>query len=136
MPFQRIFAALLLLAAPVFLEARSGSRSGSHSSKSRSERKAEKSGAVSHNEAARTHHAQTYCASCERDKRGKIKRSPQARAAFRRQHPCPSTNSTSGGCPGFVVDHVKPLKRGGADAPSNMRWQTVAEAKAKDRVED
>jgi hypothetical protein len=28
-----------------------------------------------------------------------------------------------------------PLKRGGGDAPSNMKWQTVAEAKAKDRVE-
>jgi hypothetical protein len=34
-----------------------------------------------------------------------------------------------------VVDHVKPLKRGGADAPSNMQWQTKADAKAKDRVE-
>jgi len=27
------------------------------------------------------------------------------------------------------------LKRGGADTPANMQWQTVAEAKAKDRVE-
>jgi len=34
-----------------------------------------------------------------------------------------------------VVDHVKPLKRGGVDRPWNMQWQTVAEAKAKDRVE-
>jgi len=23
-----------------------------------------------------------------------------------------------------VTDHVKPLERGGADAPSNMPWQT------------
>jgi hypothetical protein len=34
-----------------------------------------------------------------------------------------------------VVDHVVPLKRGGLDAPSNMQWQTIADAKAKDRIE-
>jgi hypothetical protein len=28
-----------------------------------------------------------------------------------------------------------PLKRGGADSPSNMQWQTQAAAKAKDKVE-
>jgi hypothetical protein len=28
-----------------------------------------------------------------------------------------------------------PLKRGGADSPSNMQWQTKAEAKAKDKIE-
>ena len=36
------------------------------------------------------------------------------------------------GRPGYVVDHVIPLKRGGADAPWNMQWQTIAEGKAKD----
>ncbi len=36
---------------------------------------------------------------------------------------------------GYVIDHVRPLKRGGADAPSNMQWQSVAAARAKDRVE-
>jgi len=36
---------------------------------------------------------------------------------------------------GYVVDHVDPLECGGADAPSNMQWQTVAEAKIKDRTE-
>jgi hypothetical protein len=40
-----------------------------------------------------------------------------------------------GACPGFVVDHIKPLKRGGADAPGNMQWQTTAAAKAKDKIE-
>jgi hypothetical protein len=30
---------------------------------------------------------------------------------------------------------IVPLKRGGLDRPSNMQWQTVADAKAKDRVE-
>jgi hypothetical protein len=39
------------------------------------------------------------------------------------------------GWPGHVVDHIVPLACGGADAPSNMQWQTTEEAKAKDRVE-
>ncbi len=39
------------------------------------------------------------------------------------------------GWPGHVVDHVVPLACGGADAPSNMQWQTTEEAKAKDKVE-
>ena len=39
------------------------------------------------------------------------------------------------GWPGHVVDHVVPLACGGADAPSNMQWQSVEEGKAKDRVE-
>jgi hypothetical protein len=34
-----------------------------------------------------------------------------------------------------VIDHVNPLACGGADAPSNMQWETAAEAKAKDRTE-
>jgi hypothetical protein len=33
------------------------------------------------------------------------------------------------------VDHVVPLKRGGADRPFNMQWQTIEAAKAKDKVE-
>ncbi len=36
---------------------------------------------------------------------------------------------------GSVVDHKVPLACGGADSPSNMQWQTKAEAKAKDKVE-
>ena len=36
---------------------------------------------------------------------------------------------------GYVVDHVVPLCAGGADAPSNMQWQTVEEARVKDRQE-
>jgi hypothetical protein len=41
----------------------------------------------------------------------------------------------TGDCPGYVVDHIAPLKRGGADAPENMEWQAVGAAKAKDRME-
>jgi hypothetical protein len=36
---------------------------------------------------------------------------------------------------GYVIDHVIALKRGGADTAENMQWQTVEEAKAKDRWE-
>jgi hypothetical protein len=39
------------------------------------------------------------------------------------------------GRPGYVIDHIKPLACGGLDAPSNMQWQTIAAAKAKDKVE-
>jgi len=66
---------------------------------------------------------------------GKIVRSARARGEFKKSHPCPSTGRSSGGCPGYVIDHVNPLKRGGADAPGNMQWQTKAAAKEKDKWE-
>jgi hypothetical protein len=69
------------------------------------------------------------------DGHGKTKRSTAAKHEFERANPCPSTGKTSGSCPGYVIDHVQPLCKGGADHPSNMQWQTVAEGKAKDRVE-
>lgn len=62
-------------------------------------------------------------------------RDPRARAAFVRTQPCPATGKTRGACPGYVVDHIIPLACGGPDAPSNMQWQSVAEAKEKDRTE-
>lgn len=62
-------------------------------------------------------------------------RSAAAIAHFKKAHPCPSTQATRGPCPGWVIDHVKALACGGADDPANMAWQTVAEAKAKDRWE-
>ena len=62
-------------------------------------------------------------------------RSHAAVAAFMRQSPCPATGAPRGPCPGWIVDHVQPLCAGGADAPSNMQWQTAAAAKAKDRAE-
>ena len=70
-----------------------------------------------------------------RDGHGRIERSGAARAAFKREHPCPATHLLIGLCPGYIIDHVIALKRGGADIPANMQWQTVDEAKAKDRVE-
>jgi hypothetical protein len=58
-----------------------------------------------------------------------------AKHDFQKSQPCPSTHKTTGACPGYVIDHITPLKRGGADSPSNMQWQTTAAAKAKDRAE-
>jgi hypothetical protein len=62
-------------------------------------------------------------------------RSREVTREFQRQHPCPSTGQTSGACPGYWRDHVVPLACGGADAVSNMQWQTIADAKAKDAWE-
>ena len=71
-----------------------------------------------------------------RDSQGKIARSSQAKYEFQKSRsPCPSTGKSSGACPGNVIDHITPLKRGGADAPSNMQWQTKAAAKQKDKWE-
>lgn len=71
----------------------------------------------------------------ERDAHGRLARSEAAKHAFEKAHPCPSTGKSSGACPGYVIDHITALKRGGADDASNMQWQTVAEAKAKDKWE-
>lgn len=65
----------------------------------------------------------------------KILRHRAPLVAFQHLHPCPSTGRTTGACPGYVKDHIKALACGGADAVSNLQWQTVADGKAKDRVE-
>jgi hypothetical protein len=70
-----------------------------------------------------------------RDSRGRIKRSTAAKDEFKREKPCPATGRRSGSCPGYVIDHVVALKRHGADAPSNMQWQTIQAARAKDKIE-
>jgi hypothetical protein len=62
-------------------------------------------------------------------------RSHRAILSFKRSHPCPSTGQRTGRCPGYVIDHIRPLVCGGEDAPANMQWQTMAEAKAKDKWE-
>jgi hypothetical protein len=71
----------------------------------------------------------------QRDVKGHIKRSAAAKGAFMRSNPCPSTRKSSGKCPGYVVDHIKPLASGGLDDSSNMQWQTVQAAEEKDKWE-
>jgi hypothetical protein len=63
------------------------------------------------------------------------RRSPAVAQEFQWEHPCPSTGLRTGACPGYVKDHVVPLACGGPDDPSNLQWQTVAEAAAKDKWE-
>lgn len=84
---------------------------------------------------ARTEKPAEPAPAIKRTERGRIERSAAEKHEFEREHPCPSTNRTSGGCPGYVVDHIKPLACGGVDGPSNMQWQTVEQGKIKDRYE-
>lgn len=63
-------------------------------------------------------------------------RNTRERDAFVRTHACPATGSTKRApCPGYVIDHVKALCKGGTDTATNMQWQTVSEAAAKDKWE-
>ncbi|MDO8596126.1 MAG: hypothetical protein Q7R45_05840 [Sulfuricaulis sp.] len=62
-------------------------------------------------------------------------RSRKAEAEFRSANPCPATGQTQGVCKGYVIDRIIPPVCGGADDPANMQWQTIAEAKAKDKWE-
>ena len=65
----------------------------------------------------------------------KYERSQTVKRIFRSQHPCPATHKNQGACPGFVIDHIKPLCVGGEDNPRNLQWQTIEAAKAKDRLD-
>jgi hypothetical protein len=113
------------------------SESRSHRGEVRSESRNSSTGHTNRTRTAVGHVRSTpaRCATCERDANGRIKRNPAARRSFQMSNPCPATGRTSGACPGYVVDHIVPLKRGGVDEPANMQWQTVTDAKAKDRIE-
>jgi hypothetical protein len=114
-----------------------GNHSSSHSSRSYSS-------ASSYTPRTYSSHSRSYTSSSSRHSSGSsvsagthrgTTRSRAARDSFQRANPCPSTGKRSGACPGYVVDHVKPLACGGGDVPSNMEWQTVTTAKAKDKTE-
>jgi len=62
-------------------------------------------------------------------------RSRQVLREFQRQNPCPATGKPTGACPGWVKDHIHPLGCGGLDTMSNLQWQTISDAKEKDRWE-
>ena len=78
---------------------------------------------------ARSPRARSYASTAPRDSHGRIRRSQTARRDFMRATGYPR------GRPGYVIDHRVALACGGADAPSNMQWQSAAAAKEKDRTE-
>ena len=63
------------------------------------------------------------------DSNGRIIRSEAAKHEFMRMTGFPH------GRPGYIVDHITALKRGGPDNPSNMQWQTIEGRRRKDRWE-
>lgn len=62
-------------------------------------------------------------------------RSSAVRAEFQRLQPCPATGKARGACPGWQIDHREALICGGRDVRENLQWLSVAEHKAKTRVE-
>lgn len=62
-------------------------------------------------------------------------RSHAALSEFKSTHHCPATSKPRGACPGWVIDHIIALACGGMDDATNMQWQTVSEARDKDRWE-
>jgi len=70
-----------------------------------------------------------FSSSAARDSHGLIERSSTAKREFERMTGYPH------GRTGYVIDHVVPLANGRADSPSNMQWQTIPDAEAKDRWE-
>ena len=74
-------------------------------------------------------HRKNYSSGATRNSHGKIRRSSKARHDFMKQTGYPH------GRKGYVIDHIIPLKEGGCDCPSNMQWQTIQDAKAKDKWE-
>lgn len=65
----------------------------------------------------------------------RTKRSQSAKVEFKVVNSCPATGATKGPCSGYVIDHMWPLACGGEDHPRNMQWQTIENAKEKDKWE-
>lgn len=64
-----------------------------------------------------------------------IKRSAAEVLAFKRHNPCPATGLRRGACPGWDVDHVRPLCAGGEDTASNMQWLSKEDHRFKTLVD-
>ena len=73
-------------------------------------------------------HPKTYCATCARDNQGRIKRSSSEREKFLKSKGLTHTP------PGYQVDHIKPLSKGGADKTSNMQLIPKDSPKEKDEL--
>jgi hypothetical protein len=63
----------------------------------------------------------------KRDEKGRIIRSKTARQDFMRLSGYPN------GRGGSVIVHIVPIAEGGADLAGNMKWQTIPEARAKEK---
>ena len=128
---------LILVMIPLESMAQKGGRASSSRSSSRSTSSKSRAGSArSAKSSARKSSAKKSTAAiskkstvAQRDGNGRIKRSAAAKREFMKQ------TGYANGRKGYVVDHIVPLECGGADVPSNMQWQTVAEATIKDRTE-
>lgn len=130
MRIKCLLLCLLMALSPVGLAAAGGHGHSSGSSKSTTSHAPAKTAAGSSHTAKSAPSKQSKAFSgVARDADGRIKRSEAAKHDFMKQTGYPH------GRPGYVVDHIVPLKRGGKDAPSNMQWQTKEAAKAKDKWE-
>lgn len=69
------------------------------------------------------------------DAGAQLERSPAQVRAFRAVHACPVTGLHRGACPGWQVDHVRPLCSGGEDGPGNMQWLAVEDHRFKTWVD-
>jgi len=129
-----LVVALLGLAAPLAAQHHGGGHGRSKASAPRAStprgpRVSAPHAASPRSPAVRHPRATTPAVPRARTSRGRIQRSEKSKEDFMRQTGHPR------GWPGHVVDHKVPLACGGADAPSNMQWQTTEDAKAKDKVE-
>jgi hypothetical protein len=55
--------------------------------------------------------------------------------AFKRENPCPATGLRRGACPGWDVDHIRPLCMGGPETKENMQWLSKEGHRFKTRVD-
>ena len=64
-----------------------------------------------------------YGGAPKRDANGRIVRRAAVVAAYKKLYPCPSTGLYGvGACPGWSLNHDKPLACGGRDAVSNLSY--------------
>jgi len=52
----------------------------------------------------------------------RILRDGKQKYLFRKHNPCPANGSLHGACPGWSVDHIRPLASCGCDNYNNMQW--------------
>ena len=77
-----------------------------------------------------------YGGAPKRDANGRIIRRAAVIAAYKKIHPCPSTGLYGpGACPGWALNHDKPLACGGRDAVSNLSYMRNDAKKIVDSYE-